>query len=109
MKSLALAKFIHFLLALPNPPDNSLKSIEKIFYEFLWNGSPDRIKRSIIVKNLKAGRLSMVNLSEFIKALKIVQRMIQNIVNIEWYSSSKIDFNKFFSRGPEFSVELSKN
>ena len=56
IKSLALAKFIHLLLALPNPPDNLLKNIEKIFYIFLWNGGPDRIKRSIIVKKtLKQG------------------------------------------------------
>ena len=55
IKSLALAKFIHRLLALPNPPDNLLKNIEKIFYIFLWNGVPDRIKRSIIIKYFKAG------------------------------------------------------
>ena len=57
IESLALAKFIHLLLALPNAPDNLLKNIEKIFYNFLWNGGPDRIKRSIIVKNFKAGVL----------------------------------------------------
>ena len=36
----------------------------------------------------------MVNLSEFIEALKIswFQRVIQNSENIEWYSLSKIDF-----------------
>ena len=33
IKSLALAKFIHLLLALPNSPDNLLKNIEKIFYK----------------------------------------------------------------------------
>ena len=80
IKSLALAKFIHLLLALPNPPDNLLKNIEKVFYKFLWNGGPDRIKRSIIVKNFKAGGLRMINLPEFIKALKIswFRRVIQN-------------------------------
>ena len=93
IKSLALAKFIHLLLALPNPPDNLLKNIEKILYIFLWNGGPDRIKRSIIVKNFKAGGLRMINLPEFIKALKIswFWRVIQNSENIEWYSLSKID------------------
>ena len=48
-----------------------LKTIERIFYNFLWNGGPDRIKRIVIVKNLKAGGLRMVNISEFINALKI--------------------------------------
>ena len=46
-----------------------------------------------------------------IKALKIswFRRVIQNSKNIEWYSLSKIDFTKFFSCGPGYSVELSKN
>ena len=75
------------------------------------NGGPDRIKRSIIVKNFKAGGLRMINLPEFIRALKIswFRRVIQNSENIEWYSLLIIDFNKFFSCGPGYSVELSKN
>ena len=111
IKSLALAKFIHLLLALPNPPDNSLKNIEKIIYIFYGMGGPDRIKLSIIVKNIKAGGLRMINLSEFIKALKIswLRRVIQNSEIIAWHSLSKIDFNKLFSCGPGYSVELSKN
>ena len=42
---------------------------------------PDRIKWSIIVKNIEAGGLKMVNLSEFIKAIKIswFQRVIQRL------------------------------
>ena len=52
----------------------------------------------------------MINLLEFIKALKIswFRRVIQNSKNIEWCSLTKIDFNKFFSCGPGYSVELSK-
>ena len=34
IKSLALAKFIHLLLALPKPPDDFLKTIERIFIYF---------------------------------------------------------------------------
>ena len=48
INSLALAKFIYLLLALPKPPDDFLKTIERIFYKFLWNGGPDRIKLTII-------------------------------------------------------------
>ena len=104
IKSLAFAKFIHLLLALPNPPDNLLKNIEKIFYNFLWNGGPDRIKRSIIIQNLKEGAQSDKS-SEFIKTLKIswFRTVIQNSENKELYS------NKFFSCEPGYSVELSKN
>ena len=36
IKSLALSKFIHLFLALPNPPGDFVKNVEKIFYKFLW-------------------------------------------------------------------------
>ena len=36
--SLALGKLIHQLLALPNPPDNLLENIEKLFYIFYGMG-----------------------------------------------------------------------
>ena len=80
-------------------PDDFLKTIERIFYKFLWNGGPDRIKRIVIVKNLKAGGLRMVNLSEFINALKISwpRRAIQSSENVECYSLSKVDFHKLLS------------
>ena len=75
------------------------KKTEIIFYNFLWNGSPDRIKRIVIVKNPKAGGLRMVNNSEFINELKIswLRRVIQSSENVEWYSLSKVDFHKLLS------------
>ena len=71
IKSLALSKFIHLFLALPNPPGELIKKLEKLFYKFLWNGGPDRIKRSIVIKDLTAGGLRMININIFVKALKI--------------------------------------
>ena len=93
------------------PPDDFLKTIERIFYKFLWNGGPDRIKRIVIVKNLKAGGLRMVNISEFFNALKIswLRRVIQSSENQEWYSLSKVDFHKLLSCGSGYSIDLSKN
>ena len=32
IKSLALAKFIHLFLALPNPPGNLLNTMDKLFF-----------------------------------------------------------------------------
>ena len=55
IKSLALSKFIHLFLALPNPPGELIKKLDKLFYKFLWNLGPDRIQRSIIIKDLAAG------------------------------------------------------
>lgn len=101
IKSLALAKFIHLFLALPNPPEDLLKRLEKLLYKFLWNSGPDRIKRSIIIKDLAAGGLRMINVRVFIKALKVswLRRVIRNSDNISWYVLSKIDFKNLFNFG----------
>ena len=78
-----MAKFTHLFLALPNSPGELIKQIERMFFKFLWNNGPDRIKRSIIVKNVREDGLRMINISYFIKALKIswFRRVIQNSEN----------------------------
>ena len=68
IKSLALSKFTHLFLALPNPPEELIKKLNKIFFTFLWNSGPDRIERSKINKDLNVGGLRMINVHYFIKA-----------------------------------------
>ena len=50
IKSLALAKFIHLLLALPNPPDNLLKNIEKYFISFYGMGVQIELSEASLLK-----------------------------------------------------------
>ena len=111
IKSLALAKFIHLFLALPNPPGDLVKKLEKMFFKFLWNSGPDRIKRSIIIKDLTVGGLRMVNINMFIKALKVswLRRVIKITENTSWCSLSKIDFEKLFTFGHGYINELQRN
>ena len=71
IKSLILSKFTHLFLALPNPPGDFQKLLERKLYKFLWNNGPDRISRKNIVKNIQAGGLRMVNVSVFITSLKV--------------------------------------
>ena len=47
IKSLALAKLSHLFLMLPNPDNKTIKELEKLFFNYLWNGT-DRIKRDVI-------------------------------------------------------------
>ena len=49
-------------LALPNPLEDLIKRLDKIFYKFLWNSGPNRIKQTEIIKDVKAGGLRMVNI-----------------------------------------------
>lgn len=57
IKSLALSKFIHLFIALPDPPNDLLKELEKLFYKFIWTAGPDRIKRKVLIRNLNSGGL----------------------------------------------------
>ena len=79
IKSLALSKFVHLFISLPAPPNELIKELEKMFYKFLWNSGPDRIKRRIIIKNIEYAGLRMVELRSFIKALKVswLRRILQ--------------------------------
>ena len=46
MKSLALSKFTHLFLALPNPPEELIKELNKIFFTFFmeFRPGPDKTK-----------------------------------------------------------------
>ena len=55
IKPLAVSKCVHLFISLPDPPNELLKQLERIFYIFIWNNDPDRIKRSILTNNLAAG------------------------------------------------------
>ena len=48
IKSYALPKLIYPLTSLPNPPKEAIKGIEKMMYDFIWDGKPDKIKREIL-------------------------------------------------------------
>ena len=111
IKSLALSKFTHLFLALPYPPEKLIKKLNTIFYTFLWNSGPDRIKRINIVKDLKVGGLRMINIDYFIKALKVswLRRVIQNSHDTSWYSLSMIDFQKIFSFGKGYATRVASN
>ena len=111
IKSLALSKFIHLFLALPNPPGELIKRLDILFFKFLWNSGPDRVKRSIIIKDLSAGGLRMVNINVFIKSLKItwLRRVIQNSKNVSWYTLSGIDFQKLFKFGMGYAKRFKQN
>ena len=54
-------------MALPNPTAD----INAKLFKFLWDGKPDTIKRSQTFMNYSEGGFKMINLDNFIKALKI--------------------------------------
>ena len=71
IKSLALSQLNYLLASLPNPGDIIMKRLNNMFYNFLWSGKPDKIKRIILTQDYNNGGLRMVDLENFIYSMKI--------------------------------------
>ena len=77
IKSMLLSKLIDLLTSLPIP-NSFLTDINKIFFQFLWNMKPDKIKQNSICMNYLDGGLKMVHIYDFVKSLKLtwVKRVV---------------------------------
>jgi hypothetical protein len=71
IKTLVFSKIVHLLISLPDPPDDFITALDKELYIFLWNGKKGKIKKSVIDKEYSAGGLKMLNVMNFISAMKI--------------------------------------
>ena len=104
LKTLILPKFIHLFTVLPKPNPNQIKQINSMFYKFIWNDKPEKIKRAIVNMPSKKGGLKMIDLEKFINALQLtwIKRYFSDKTS-QW--SILADFNigsqkKFFEMGP---------
>ena len=50
---------------------NIFYKLQNIFFRFLWNSKPDKIKRSVIIDPYETGGLKMPQVESFCKALKM--------------------------------------
>ena len=71
IKAFALSKLNHLFFSLPSPGIVNLKNNEGMFFKFIQKGKPDKIKWEILTKKYLDGGLNMLNLHNFVPALKI--------------------------------------
>ena len=71
LKSLVLPKFVYLFSNLSDPPQTFFEQLQRIFFNFLWSGKKDRIKRNILYNDYENGGLKMTHLRSFCSALKI--------------------------------------
>ena len=66
-----------------------VKTINSMFFGFIWNNKPDKIKRMYITQDYQDAGLKMVNLEKFIDSLKLtwVYRLLK---------SQKADYHTLF-------------
>lgn len=86
IKSLVNSKIVHILTALPQPSERIIKTLESMFYRFLWNNKPDKIKRQAICQPKENGGLAMINLRNYIKAIQLTWLRRFNVNNPRWKS-----------------------
>lgn len=52
IKTVAISTMVH-IPSLPNPPESFIITLSKIFYNFLCNHKPDKIKRISLISSMK--------------------------------------------------------
>ena len=62
---------IHFLFSMIFIPENILKKIDTMLFDFLWNSKPAKIKRTTIIAPVSEGGLGMVDVYNVHLASKI--------------------------------------
>ena len=70
IKTLILPKFNHLFISLPTS-ENYLNEINKLIFDYLWVGKPEKISRKTMFKNYQNGGLKMIDIFTFEKSLKL--------------------------------------
>ena len=73
-----------------------LKEIHRLFFNFLWDGKGDKIKRSEMTNDYENGGLNMLDIQTFNRALKAkwITKYLENSSNGKW----KLFFGHFLAQ-----------
>ena len=84
LKTYALSKF-NYVSSLIVVPKWVILEVEKLSFEFLWNGK-DRVKRNVMYQNYDDGGIRMTNYTLFVKTQRIMwlKCLIYREKNINW-------------------------
>ena len=69
LNSLIASQLVYILSPLPTN-NSAINEINSMFFNFLWNGKGDKIKRDIMISDYNNGGLKMIDINLFNKALK---------------------------------------
>lgn len=94
VKILALSQIVH-TASNTETPDWAVQSLNRLFYNFIWN-KRDRIKRNTMIGDISQGGINMVDTESFLNALKAVwvPRIANNLHDI-WTYIPQCYFNQF--------------
>lgn len=61
---------VQFLFSMITIPDITSKQLDNIFFKYLWDNKPAKIKRSTIIAPVEQGGLAMIDINEIHAAAK---------------------------------------
>ena len=110
IKTLLLPILNNLFLSLPNPSEQTIKQINNLFFDFLWQG-PSKIKYDVVIKQYCDGGLRMINLKAFIAALKStwIRRLIVKDGQWQYLIKNKVNIINISNLGLRYSESLVKD
>ncbi len=70
LKSLALSQITHLLNVLPFP-NVFMKELENLFYNFVWNGKTNKVKKSVFIQDFRCGGHKMIDIQSVNQTQKL--------------------------------------
>ncbi len=85
LKSLAVSKIIYISSMLP-VPSWFIEKVDTLFFNFLWDGKPSKIKKSTIIGGIAEGGLKMPFVEGVVKSLKLswISKLINAKIGGRW-------------------------
>ena len=104
-KSLALSKLVHLFSSLPDPPENVFTKLQRIYFQFLWSGKAEKIKRDTMYNSYEQGGFKVTNIRYFCMARQMLTHstLIQSTITQMFLES------RFVSAGMDLSVKSNFN
>jgi hypothetical protein len=108
VKSLLLPKFT-YVASVSSPPDKVIEAIEKMIFEFIWDGKRDKIKRTTMIGQYEQGGFNVCDIKSHFDTLRIkwIKRLADN-VHANWKAIPNYYFNKFGKDYLLFKMQVDK-
>lgn len=112
LKSLIISKLNHLFISLPNPTDETINKLQRSFFQFIWQSGTDRIKREVLMQSYENGGLKMINIRNYITALKStwIRRLLKCDHKYKYIFETKYSKTEtLVNRGTEFIHSVKAN
>ena len=102
VKTEALSQLVYLMTVLPKPNPTSIKSIERIIFNFIWGNKKDKIKRATLKSKYKQGGLQVPDID--CKADSLKMTWIKKYIDTDVISSWKKIVEPMFSLTNEVNI-----